>query len=450
MAASRRSHPADAGAVTRAVADLVARAVPAGEAVAVALSGGRDSIALLDAATRIAADAHVTLVAFHVHHGLSAHAGQWARFCESACAARGIAFAWREVTVARRPRTSLEAAAREARYDALAALAREQHVAAVMLAHHADDQAETVLLQLLRGGGPRGLAAMPAIADERGVRWLRPLLDLPRDVLQAYVATHGLRYVDDDSNADPRYRRNALRESVVPVLRVMAPGYPRTLGRVARLQAESARLLDDLAKLDAQSAFDGRSLDRVVLRALDPPRARNLLRWFLRQHRLVAPSAARLEQMLHQVTQAADDSQVALVHDGIELGVHRGRVFVHRVTPPAYECAWRGGDALELPHGTLAFAPALGSGIARHHLEASRVTIRTRLPGERLRLGGRARRPVSDLLREAGVPAWERGALPRVYCDDVLAAVACAGVDAAFGAKPGEVGFALDWRPRRG
>lgn len=449
MAGSRRSPPADAGAVTRAVADLVARALPAGGSVAVALSGGRDSSALLDAASRIAGDARITLVAFHVHHGLSANAGQWAQFCQGVCAAGGIAFASREVAIARRPRVSIEAAARDARYEALAALARENDVAAVMLAHHADDQAETVLLQLLRGAGPRGLSAMPAIADERGVRWLRPLLDIPRDVIEAYVAKQRLRYVDDDSNADPRYRRNALRESVVPALRPVAPGYPRTLVRVARLQAESAKLLDALAELDARSAFDGRSLDRAVLRALDAPRARNLLRWFLRRQRLAAPSAARLAQMLRQVTEAGDDSQVALVHDGIELGVHRGRVFAHRPAPLAYERPWRDGDPIDLPHGTLAFAPALGTGIARRHFDASRVTIRTGVPGERLRLDGRARRPVSDLLREAGVPAWERGALPRVYCGDVLAAVACAGVDAAFDARPGESAFALDWRPLR-
>ena len=427
----------------------MARALPAGGSVAVALSGGRDSIALLDAASRIAGDARIALVAFHVHHGLSANAGQWAQFCQRACETKGVAFALREVAIPRTPRISIEAAARDARYDALAALAHEHDVAAVMLAHHADDQAETVLLQLLRGAGPRGLSAMPAIADERGVRWLRPLLDVPRDVLQAYVAEHGLRYVDDESNADSRYRRNALRESVVPALRAVAPGYPRTLVRVARLQTESAALLDALAEIDAQSAFDGRSLDRAMLRALDAPRARNLLRWFLRRQRSVAPSAARLAQMLRQVTEAADDAHVALVHDGIELGVHRGRVFVHRPAPLAYERPWRDGEPIELPHGTLAFAPAHGTGIARRHFDASHVTVRTGVPGERLRLDGRARRSVSDLLREAGVPAWERGALPRVYCDGVLAAVACAGVDAAFGAEPGESAFALDWRPLR-
>jgi tRNA(Ile)-lysidine synthase len=449
MAGSRRSPLAESGAVTRAVADLLARALPAGERIAIALSGGRDSMALLDAASRIAGDAQVALVAFHVHHGLSANAGEWAQFCRETCSARDIPFALREVAVAQRPRVGVEAAARDARYDALAALAREHGVDAVMLAHHADDQAETVLLQLLRGAGPRGLAAMPAIAVDRGVRWLRPFLDIPRDAIEAYVAKHRLRHVDDESNGDVRYRRNALRTTVVPVLRAIAPGYPRTLVRAAGMQAESAALLDDLAELDARSAYDGCSLDRAVLRALDPSRARNLLRWFLREQRSAAPSAARLAQMLRQLTEASDDARIALVHGGVELGVHRGRVHLHHRAPSAYLLEWTGASAIDLPHGTLTLAPARGSGIARRHFASSRVTIRAGLPGERLRIDGRPRRAVSNLLREAGVPAWERAALPRVCCDDVLAAVACAGVDAAFGAAPDEPAFALEWRPAR-
>lgn len=450
MAASRRSRPAEpgvAGDLTRAVAGLLARALPDGGRVAVALSGGRDSVALLDATARVADQARIALVVFHVHHGLSANADRWAQFCRDTCAMRGLAFAQRDVSVARGSRVSLEAAAREARYDALAELAREHAIQAVMLAHHADDQAETVLLQLLRGAGPRGLAAMPAIGIDRGLQWLRPFLDIPRAALDAYVSRHALGYVDDESNADPRHRRNALRARVVPALRDIAPGYPRTLVRVARHQSDSAALQDALAALDARSACDSRSLDRTVLRNLDAPRARNLLRWFLREQHLAAPSAARLEQMLRQLSDSGDDARVALVHDGAEIGVHRGRVFVHRGAPESFVHDWTGTNEVALPHGTLAFAPALGSGIARRHLDSARVTIRAGMPGERLRIDGRARRAVADLLREAGVPPWDRMALPRVYCDGVLAAVACAGVDAAFDAAPGEPAFTLDWRP---
>jgi len=434
--------------VQRAVAALLSQALPNGGRVAVAVSGGRDSIALLDAAAHVARNAGVDLVAFHVHHGLSTNAEGWAQFCAKACADRGIPFARRDVTVVRRPRASVEATARDARYAALADLAREHRVDAVMLAHHADDQAETVLLQLLRGAGPRGLAAMPTIASDRGVVWLRPFLDIARATLDAYVGAHALAYVDDESNADPRFRRNALRESVVPALRAIAPGYPATLVRAARLQAENAALADALAALDARSACDGASLARSALRDLDLSRARNVLRWFLREQKLPAPSASRLAEMLSQLTDSADDARVELAHDGAVLGVHRGRIVVHRPVASPYLHEWSGTQEVALPHGTLAFAPATGIGIATRHLAAARVTIRAGRPGERLRIAGRSRRAVTDLLREAGIPAWDRVAMPRIYCGESLAAVACAGVDAAFGAAPGEPAFTLDWRPQ--
>lgn len=450
MADSRRSLPADGRAhdgVGHAVADLLAQALPGGGRVAIALSGGRDSIVLLDAASRIAARARIALIAFHVHHGLSPNADRWSLFCRDACAERDIAFVSRHLCVTRAARVSVEAAARKLRYDALAALAQAHGVDAILLGHHADDQAETVLLQLLRGAGPHGLAAMPAIAIDRGVRWLRPFLAMTRQTLDAEVAARRLAYIDDESNADARYRRNALRAGVVPALRAMAPGYPETLVRAARHQAEAAALLDELAALDARAACDGATLDRAALRSLRAPRARNLLRWFLRERGLPAPSSARLGEMLRQLTSAGDDARTTLVHAGAELGVHRGRVCVHRRAPGAYWLEWTGDGSVALPHGTLVFDAAVGEGIATRHLAASRVTLRSGTPGERLRAGGHVRRGVADLLREAGVPGWARIGVPRIYCGDALAAVACAGVDSAFAAAPGEPAVALGWHP---
>jgi len=449
-------HDAGRGANRSAVRDLVRDAVrgallrtfPGGGAVAVALSGGRDSVALLDAAAGVASDARVRVAAFHVHHGLSPNADRWSQFCSDLCATAGVPFAAREITVARRARTSLEAAARSGRYEALAALARAHAVDAVLLAHHADDQAETLLLQLLRGAGPRGLAAMPCAGTDRGTRWLRPFLALPRAVLDAYVSECALAYIDDESNADARLRRNALRAGVVPALRAMESGYPGTLVRAARHQAEAAALLDELAELDARLACDGATLDCAALRALAAPRARNLLRWFLRRNALRAPSSARLADMLVQLTATSRDARVGLPYEDVELGIHRGRVVVHRPAPVPYQHEWTGAPSVALPHGTLVFTARRGGGIAVRCLAASPVTLRTGTPGERLRVGTRAlRRPVADLLREAGVPRWDRASLPRLYCGDTLAAVPHAGIDAAFAAQGDEPAFALDWRP---
>ena len=457
MGGSRRSPPADPGPADRASAgsasadrlrSAVAAALADGGTVAVALSGGRDSVALLDAAVASAPDARVRIVAIHVDHGLSASAGRWSAFCADACAALGVELAIRRVQVARRPRASLEALARDARYAALAGAARECAASAVLLAHHADDQAETLLLQLLRGAGPRGLAAMPAAQAVDGILWLRPFLGLPRADIDACVTELGLAFVDDESNAQSAHRRNALRLRVVPALREIAPGYPRTLLRAAGLQAEAALLADDLARIDAEGACDGPGLDRAALAALPAPRARNLLRWFLRGRGLPAPTAARLAEMLRQIAAADASPRLCIAHAGSEVSVHRGRVIVHDPPPGPYARDWTGEPAIVLPHGRLLFVPGAGVGIAARLLAGAPTSIRSGLPGERLLLPGRRlRRAVADLLREAGVPHWEREALPRVYCGPQLAAVASLGVDAAFAAAGGEPGLAPDWQP---
>ena len=299
MASSRRSAPADLAA---ALAAAAARDLGDSGPIAVALSGGRDSVALLHALAALAPVHRAPLSAIHVHHGLSAHADALGGVLRRIRGDSGHLAVWCGAwTSAQRPRASLEDSARAARYSALAAAAADLGATTLALAHHADDQAETLLLQLLRGAGPAGLAAMPRMSRRAGITWWRPLLDTPRAMIDAYLRKHALSYVDDDSNASHRFRRNALRMDVVPALRKLAPGYPATLVRSAALQAEAASLLDDLAAQDAITAFDGATLSCAALASLSEARARNLLRWFLRRHGLRLPSFARLADMLAQV-----------------------------------------------------------------------------------------------------------------------------------------------------
>jgi len=436
--------------VRAAVDASLAEALPGGGRIAVALSGGRDSITLLDATLRTADPLRYQVLALHVDHGLSTRSATWADFCRHFCAAHNVACHVQRIDVKRIPRGSLEAAARAARYAALDGMARANGAKAVLLAHHADDQAETTLLQLMRGAGPRGLAAMPPKRFDGRLWWLRPLLSLPRARIDAYAALSGLRYVDDESNGDGRYRRNALRNSVVPALRYVAPGYPATLLRAAELQAEAATLLDDLAAMDALEASAGDTLDAAAFARLSPARACNLLRWFLRRQGLPAPSRSRLLEMVTQLAHAGLDARVDIEHAGRRLGLHRGRIVVHRAACDAFVHEWTGTDAIELPHGTLHLRRTHGAGIAMRHFAASRVTIRSGIRGERLQLPGRAqRRRVADMLREANVPCWERQALPRIYCNEALAAVAPIGIDVAFAAGPVEAAFTLHWDPTR-
>lgn len=441
---------ADATADLRAAAAraLAAHVAP-GEAVAVALSGGRDSVVLLDVLLHVAPPRGHRLAALHVHHGLSPNADRWQRFCADLCAARGVPFESRAVTVPRTPQAGVEAEARRLRYAALADAAIAAGIGHVALAHHRDDQAETLLLQLLRGAGPHGLAGMAAArTDPHGVTFVRPLLDIPRAAIDAYASVAGLAWVDDESNAAHRHLRNAVRDVVLPALVRVVAHAPATLARAARHQADAARLADDLAALDAAPYGDRGSLDRAALAALPPHRARNLLRWFVRQQGLPAPSEARLAAMLAQLATARGDANVTLAHAGVAFGVHRGRVVVHGAPPPAFEVRWRGEPELALPHGRLAFGRAVGAGLDAARADAAPVRVRLRIGGERLQLAaGRPKRALKSLLQEAGLPPWERRGLPLVWCGDALAMVPGIGVDAAFAAPPDRPGITVAWHP---
>jgi tRNA(Ile)-lysidine synthase len=420
--------------------------------VTVALSGGRDSMVLLDALATAAAAQAIALAAVHVHHGLSSRADAWADFCADACAALGVTLSVHRVVVDRTSGMGIEAAARAARYAVFAAAATEF----VALAHHADDQAETLLLQLLRGAGPHGLAAMPVVRPlHGGVALLRPLVDLPAAALEAYARTRGLTWIEDESNTDTALRRNFLRREIAPRLAAAFPGYPATLARAANVQGEAAQLLDEMAAADARDLANddvgADALDRAAFASLalaSPHRASNLLRWFLRQHGLRAPSAARLHAMQRQLAGAATDARVRLAHDGAEIGIHRGRILVHAPALPPWRAAWRGETALALPHGTLEFEAVAGSGLAATTLDRAPMIVRPRAGGERIRFApDRPRQAVKRLLQAADMPHWQRDALPLVFCGDALAAIPGIGVDAAFAATSGERGFEIRWHP---
>ncbi|MBS0319458.1 MAG: tRNA lysidine(34) synthetase TilS [Proteobacteria bacterium] len=449
MASSRSSTPADLPA---ALAAAVPRGFGPGTRIVAGHSGGRDSTALLHALAPLARARGWTLVAVHVHHGLSPEADAWAAHSQASAAALSVVHAIVPVRVARGAAESLEENARAARHAALAAAARAHGAGIIALAHHADDQAETLLLQLGRGAGPHGLAAMAPLRHADGLAWWRPLLAVPRAAVDAYVATHALRHVEDASNASTRHRRNALRLDVIPALRATLPGYPQTLVRSAALQAEAAALLDELAALDAAAHVHDGALAVAGLAALPAPRARNLLRAFLRDHGLRAPSAARLGAMLAQFAAAPADSRASVAHDGARVSVYRGHVHVHAPGPPAFAAAWHGEPVLALPHGALEFAHAPADAgdacLAPAALATDAVSVRSRAGGERLvlRRGG-PRQSVKTLLQNARLPAWERAALPFVFCGDRLAAVPGIGVDAAFRAAPGAPGIHLTWRP---
>lgn len=298
MAASRKRQPENWAAIRAALktglAELCARSERSLD-IAVGYSGGLDSTVLLDALTRLPSHAKWRLRAIHVNHGLSPDARSWQEHCASTCAERGVAFFGAEVTVSRAPRTSLEEEARRERYRILLACGAD----VVALAHHADDQAETILLQLLRGAGPHGLSAMPRLRDEGEKPWTwRPLLELPRTMLAAYAHSAGLKYIEDESNDDLDLRRNFVRHRVLPLLAQAFPAPVKTLARAATLQAETARLISTIARHDLQTVRLECALDREALAGFSRARQSNMLREWIAQAGLRAPSAARLSALL--------------------------------------------------------------------------------------------------------------------------------------------------------
>lgn len=440
MAASRKRLPNSP--VSAAVAAGLARHVAPHARLTLALSGGVDSVVLLHALLALRAHHPFHLNAVHVHHGLSAHADAWADFCTDLCSAHALELTVHRVRIARDDAAGIEAAARRERQAIFAALDTNF----LLTAHHLNDQAETLLLQLLRGAGPKGLAGMAAMQARRGWRathW-RPLLGVTRADLLDYARVHQLAWVEDESNQDPRYRRNALRQSVMPLLNAHFPGADATLARAAGLQAEAAGLLDDLARLDAATAIAGERLDCACLDALSGPRARNLLRYFIEQRGHPQPNMRQLNEALQQLRDARQDARVCVSLGRDALWRYRGGAYLVPAAPAyAAPVRWQGEAVLQVPAAGVAVSleTAEGAGLKRALLDAGEVTLGVRQGGERLRLHpGGPHRSLKNLLQEHAIPPWQRGHLPLLWCNGQLLWAAHIGLDADALAAPDETG----------
>lgn len=296
MAATRKKNKPD---LAGQVGACLARHLKPGAQLRAAFSGGVDSVVLLHLLAQLAPQFPFSLSAVHVHHGLNPRADEWADFCLAFCERLGIPCAVVRVKVPRKSAAGLEAAARRARYAALCRPGAD----ALALAHHLDDQAETVLFQLLRGGEPRALAAMPEARVHEGMLLLRPLLNVPKSALVAYARHHRLKWVEDDSNLDTTLARNALRQDILPLLELHFPDYRERLAGVSRRMAEVASLLENMAGED-RTVHPENELDCAELKALPEERARNLLAHFLRAQGAALPRPAALREMLRQLLEA--------------------------------------------------------------------------------------------------------------------------------------------------
>lgn len=293
----------------------------------VAFSGGLDSTALLYALAALRAEVTGLQVrAVHINHHLLPQANEWAAHCSSVAAKLDVPLKVVDVNVVQGAGISTEASARDARYRVLEDELQDGEL--LLTAHHQEDQLETVLLQLLRGAGVTGLSAMPADAPFGRGRHLRPLLDVSRAELEEQVRTSGLTWVEDSSNAALEYDRNYLRHNVIPALRERWPGAAATATRSARHLAEAQSLLDELARIDLASAVEGEALLVSALQVLTPSRARNLLRFWIREHGFRPPSTVKLQEVLRQMLESRPDAHPRVAWEGAEIHRRRGRLYL--------------------------------------------------------------------------------------------------------------------------
>ena len=444
---------------------------PPGAGIAIAFSGGLDSSALLHLAHAHAQAHGSALFAFHIHHGISPHADAWLAHCERACAQLGVSFDARRVTLDKKSKSGTEEAARKSRYLALGELCREHGATLLLTAHHQDDQAETVLLQLLRGSGTAGLSGMdaanaaPELLGNPDLIMARPLLPVSRQMLAAYVAAHAIAFVDDESNADPRFARNALRHQVMPALARCFPGFQERFARSAQHAQSAQRLLTELATQDLAACLDGDCIDIARLRLFSFERSCNLLRYWFGLRKLRMPSTAWLSEMLSQLLEARPDAQLLVTHPDCHVRRYRERLFLTaklaelagmRDTDelPGYEklgqaFVWQGAAQMDFPdYGGVLHFDAAEEGIDAGWLREQALTIDFRKGGERLKpAANRPSRSLKYHYQACDVPAWERARLPTVSAAAQLLFAAGIGMDCHHLSQGGGPRIRFRWQP---
>ncbi|MFO8154983.1 MAG: tRNA lysidine(34) synthetase TilS [Pseudomonadota bacterium] len=418
-------------------------ALPANRGWAVAFSGGGDSTALLHALYRSRPAAPIRVL--HVHHGLHPAADDWAEHCRVEAERLGLPYVCFRVDATAGAREAPEGVAREARYHALQRALSPGEV--LLTGHHADDQAETVLLQLMRGAGPRGLAGMPRHRP-LGVGWLgRPLLEWGRAELHDWLGAEGLSWIEDPGNKRPEPERNFVRHAILPRMARRRPGVASAMARSARLvagaaEAERERADGDLARL----AFADGGLDVLGLATLHRERALTVLRRAIERQGIAGPNSRRLATILDCVTTAGNDAAPRVVWNGGEARRHRNRiVLLPPLPPPPPRVEWQPGEPVAWSGGEVEATSLSGEGF---HLPPGYgpVQLAPARPGERLRLA-EGRQRIVELLRQAGVPPWLRPYWPVVHGPEgplALAGIATA-VDAL--ARPGQPGWVVRFRP---
>jgi tRNA(Ile)-lysidine synthase len=446
-----------------------------------ALSGGVDSIVLLHALSQLSARLSFTLSAMHIHHGLSSHADDWLSLCERVCIEKGIPFYSDKVHVNLRSGQGVEATAREARYQALEHMRQQLGAQAIVTAHHMQDQSETLLLQLMRGAGVKGLSAMSVWDAER--RLFRPLLQFSKaDILQqAHDLQH--QWVEDESNTDISFDRNFMRQTAMPVLRERYPQLDNALARSASHMAEAQSLLDSLASqdvlaCDVREEWLGQSIDIQLLRKLGDVRAKNMLRYWFQQLDLRMPNTEQLQNYWQQLATVKPHRYLHLPLQGQAVQrqayLHHYQQRLYCVGKPSAlpktPLVWQGGKSQIWGDWQVQFKVSKGRGIALARLGVNPAAITlhkrygqgvvlsdglellllARSGGESLQPDAkRPRRELKVIFQMLAIPPWQRAFYPLVNVvssqpshSQTLVSLASLAIDAAW--RPGRNAYGLE------
>jgi tRNA(Ile)-lysidine synthase len=411
-----------------------------------ALSGGLDSSVLLHLLVSLKPILRFELHALHVHHGLSPNADAWAALCMEQCQSLDVPIRVVQVNVDQSSKLGIEAEARQMRYQALFDERLSIQADFIVTAHHQDDQAETFILQLMRGAGVKGLSSMAEVDRIRSL--IRPLLRVSRQALYDYAIQNELQWCDDESNDNTQYERNFVRHDVMPILQARYPSVKSVISRTASHLAEANALLNTLAEIDAQTLVENDSVCLQGLSQLSNSRAKNLLRWWFAQHYLSMPTSDHLAEMLQQLLNAKPDAELSIKIQHYTLRRYQQRAYlsIEQINEP-FDLVWNGENELIVPNGgKLIFRQVEGAGLALK-FGMTRLRITNRSGGERFKPDVlRPTRTLKHLLQAANIPPWQRDHLPLIYWQDTLACVPGVGVAHELRASKNELGLDITWQ----
>jgi len=406
------------------IADVVRLSL--GKKVWLAYSGGIDSHVLLHILATSNASELVDFQVVHVDHGLQSASKKWTEHCANICAGLKLSFHCLTVNVTGIEMLGLEAAARKARYDGIAELVSPTDI--VLTAQHQHDQAETLLLQLLRGAGPKGLSAMASQSQLNSITLIRPLLAVTQADIIAYAKQYQLQWMEDPSNVETRWNRNYIRHNLWPLIEQRWPSAAKTLSRSAQHCAEANELMIELAQLDLPLLLiQKNSLSIAALLVLSPARQRNVLRYYIESQHYALPSTINLQRIIDEVCLAAGDKTPLVSWTGAE--VRRYQDALYLMTPlsvhnPTETTQCNGLEPVSLGSSdTLIWQSVSGEGLSSKTLSRG-LTIHFRCGGEQIVLAGQQQhKSLKHLFQQWQVPTWQRDRIPLLFCENVLVAV---------------------------